>query len=296
MTEALALLREPFKPESVGKLPRVTCKDCSDRSKTCSKHQKSKCNECGNFISTAHIHLDYVGHAEVTDRLLTVDPGWSWEPCAFNDLGLPVVGKGAGGESILWIRLTICGVTRLGVGSVAPNAFDSEKQLIGDAIRNAAMRFGVALDLWAKEELESSLPSHGADDVAVNPVTGEITDGSSNGPRAEGGSGASVPPASPPAPASRTRRPPPGRAAASKSDAGTAATTMPAAALDSIRRLGERKGLDDSGLEQLAGVDFGGLSTLTTDQANELVAKVQAYVKPEDDPGRPFSFEKGAGE
>jgi hypothetical protein len=32
------------------------------------------------------------------------------------------------------------------------------------------------------------------------------------------------------------------------------------------------------------------------DQANELVAKVTAYVKPADDPGRPFSFEKGASE
>ena len=29
------------------------------------------------------------------------------------------------------------------------------KERIGDAIRNAAMRFGVALDLWSKEELES---------------------------------------------------------------------------------------------------------------------------------------------
>jgi hypothetical protein len=48
----------------------------------------------------------------------------------------------------LWIKLTICGVTRLGVGD-GKNA----KEVIGDAIRNAAMRFGVALDLWAKENL-----------------------------------------------------------------------------------------------------------------------------------------------
>jgi hypothetical protein len=31
------------------------------------------------------------------------------------------------------------------------------KERIGDAIRNAAMRFGIALDLWSKEELESTL-------------------------------------------------------------------------------------------------------------------------------------------
>ena len=33
--------------------------------------------------------------------------------------------------------------------------FELEKQLISDAIRNAAMRFGVALDLWAKEDLHA---------------------------------------------------------------------------------------------------------------------------------------------
>jgi hypothetical protein len=48
----------------------------------------------------------------------------------------------------LWIRLTICGVTRIGVGDGK-----SLKECIGDAIRNAAMRFGMALDLWAKETL-----------------------------------------------------------------------------------------------------------------------------------------------
>jgi hypothetical protein len=48
----------------------------------------------------------------------------------------------------LWIRLTVCGVTRLGVGDGK-----NMKERIGDAIRNAAMRFGVALDLWAKENL-----------------------------------------------------------------------------------------------------------------------------------------------
>jgi len=50
----------------------------------------------------------------------------------------------------LWIKLTICGVTRLGVGDGK-----SPKECIGDAIRNAAMRFGVALDLWAKEDLHA---------------------------------------------------------------------------------------------------------------------------------------------
>jgi hypothetical protein len=110
---AATALRKPFPPESVGKLPK------------------------GGAM------LDFVGHAAVTDRLLTVDPHWSWEPFALGADGLPAV---VGGN--LWIRLTVCGVTRIGVGD-GKNA----KECIGDAIRNAAMRFGVALDLWAKENL-----------------------------------------------------------------------------------------------------------------------------------------------
>jgi len=106
-------------------------------------------------LPKAGITLDYIGHATVTDRLLSVDPEWSWEPMAVADDGGPLIRHGAK-ELTMWIRLTVGGVSRLGVGSVAPNAFDVEKQLVGDAIRNAAMRFGVALDLWSKAELESA--------------------------------------------------------------------------------------------------------------------------------------------
>jgi hypothetical protein len=91
--------------------------------------------------------LDYCGHAAVTDRLLAVDPTWTWEPMATTPEGLPM----PDGSGNLWIKLTVCGVTRIGVGDGK-----SMKELIGDAIRNAAMRFGVALDLWSKEELEST--------------------------------------------------------------------------------------------------------------------------------------------
>lgn len=152
----LAKLREPFPEKTIGKLPRVTCKACRDR--RCQQHKQTKCAVCDAYITTAHIHLDYVGHAEVTDRLLSVDPRWSWEPLAWAEGGLPrFTMAGPEGAPIgLWIRLTVLGVTRLGYGSVEPDAFDAEKQLIGDALRNAAMRFGVALDLWSKTELESA--------------------------------------------------------------------------------------------------------------------------------------------
>lgn len=153
--EEAAKLREPFPPEQIGKLPRLTCAACRDaRSKVCGEHSKSKCRECGNYISSAHIHLDYVGHAATTDRLLSVDPEWTWAPLGTDDRGIPALASGLGESDepvCLWINLTVCGVTRPGFGSGK-----TAKIAIGDAIRNAAMRFGVALDLWAKEDLHAN--------------------------------------------------------------------------------------------------------------------------------------------
>ena len=154
MTETtvdLTKLRTPFAPEMVGKLPRVTCGDCSDRNKQCTKHNKVKCGVCQAYVSEKHIHIDYVGHADVTDRLLSVDPEWNWEPKAEDEHGLPVFDADRNGAPVgLWIKLTVGGVTRLGYGSCPSGQGDAVKVLIGDALRNAAMRFGVALDLWAK--------------------------------------------------------------------------------------------------------------------------------------------------
>lgn len=159
--DALAKLREPFAPEHVGKLPRVTCKECSNPKARCPKedgeHRRRKCDGCKAFVSPAHIHIDFVGHALVTDRLLSVDPEWAWEPMALAADGSPAIGRSVNGrDAVMWVRLTVAGVTRPGVGSAPLDSHETEKQLIGDALRNAAMRFGVALDLWAKSELESA--------------------------------------------------------------------------------------------------------------------------------------------
>lgn len=164
-TEALSKLREDFPAEVIGKLPRVTCKACSNKACGNENHKPRKCDgqgradrtACNGWLSPAHIHIDFVGHAHVTDRLLSADPEWTWEPLAFDPQGLPLVTRNPEGHSVLWIRLAVAGVTRLGVGTAPAGGFEVEKQLIGDAIRNAAMRFGVALTLWAKADLESSL-------------------------------------------------------------------------------------------------------------------------------------------
>jgi hypothetical protein len=135
----LALLREPFQPHQISKLPKPFKKDSP----------KGNCRECGGYHGLPALHLDYVGHAALTDRLLDADPLWTWEPVAdAGSLGLPVVSGG------LWIRLTVCGVTRFGFGCAdGKGGGDAVKEVIGDALRNAAMRFGAALDLWHKGKL-----------------------------------------------------------------------------------------------------------------------------------------------
>jgi hypothetical protein len=130
------MLREPFPPEVVGILPKPYKRDSP----------KSDCPVCGTYHGMPAVHLDYVGHAAVTDRLLTVDPWWSWDFVALDPDGMPVVDNAGG----MWITLTIAEVTRKGYGD-GPDP----KQRIGDAIRNAGMRFGIALQLWTKDELES---------------------------------------------------------------------------------------------------------------------------------------------
>jgi len=146
-------LRKPFDEKQIGKLPKVSCYNCTKATKTaqsaldkhCPAHKMIRCEVCQAFITEGHIHLDYVGHAITTDRILKVDPEFTWSPFAVGDDGLPALDR----EGNLWINLTIGGVTRPGVGDGA-----NAKERIGDALRNAAMRFGVAIDLWMKEEAE----------------------------------------------------------------------------------------------------------------------------------------------
>jgi hypothetical protein len=105
------------------------------------------------------IRLDYVSHGNVTRRLLEVDPEWNWEPLSFDDQGLPLFDERGG----LWIKLTVCGVTRIGYGEPqGSDTYDRIKGAIGNAIRVAAMRFGVALDLWAKD-LDHNIPEASSD-------------------------------------------------------------------------------------------------------------------------------------
>lgn len=146
---ALAKMRLPFETNQISKLPKPYKKDS----------EKGQCKECGGYHGLPAVHLDYVGHAALTDRLLDVDPMWSWEPYAVGQDGLPKLDSHGG----MWIKLTICGMTRIGYGDAqgktGPNAI---KEVIGDALRNGGMRFGAALDLWHKGILHMDV----ADDQA----------------------------------------------------------------------------------------------------------------------------------
>ena len=162
------ILRAPFPAELVGKLPRVNCSSCvKAQDKVCPKHTKIKCAVCGSMISSEHIHLDFVGHADVTNRLLLADPNWTWAPLSSDENGFPRIGESPdGSQFIMWINLTVGGVTRPGIGSVSKDVNDVIKELISDAIRNAAMRFGVALNLWSKGEyLEDSVIAQHVEEV-----------------------------------------------------------------------------------------------------------------------------------
>ena len=169
----LAALRAPFEDRLIGKLPKPT-KAQTDAVKSDYK-AGIRCNICGGWHHKDVVHLDYVGHAAITDRLLEVDPCWSWEPMALNEFGLPAQDKLGG----LWIKLTILGVTRIGYGdATGKTGGDAIKELIGDALRNAAMRFGCALELWHKGELHAPEPQeevvpHEAPKSELQPISDE---------------------------------------------------------------------------------------------------------------------------
>lgn len=153
---ALSKLREPFPANQIGTLPKPYK----------ANSEKGKCRECGGHHGLPAVHLEYVGHAALTDRLLDADAEWSWRPLALDERGLPAFDRDGG----LWIELTVAGVTRLGYGDASgKSGSNAIKEAIGDALRNAGMRFGAALDLWHKGDLHDAQEERGVE-PAPDPV------------------------------------------------------------------------------------------------------------------------------
>jgi hypothetical protein len=172
--ETLKKLRAEFPSNQISSLPKPTREQTAE----VKSNFKSgiRCDICGQWHHPKVVHLSYVGHAALTSRLLEVDPLWNWEPLALDDVGLPALDR----ESGLWIKLTVGGMTRIGYGD-APGKLggDAMKERIGDALRNAGIRFGCALDLWHKgdlyahEEAESSPEPEAKPEPKKQPISDE---------------------------------------------------------------------------------------------------------------------------
>lgn len=161
-TTPLEKLRVEFPANQIGLLPKAAKKDDPTPKSGCRPGTSASVD--GKYCGGSHVpsvHLDFVGHAALTERLLDADPGWGWEPMAKDEFGAPKF-DGFGG---LWIRLTVAGVTRIGYGDAQGKTAGSlaVKEIIGDALRNAGMRFGMALDLWHKGDLHDMAEEQGSD-------------------------------------------------------------------------------------------------------------------------------------
>jgi len=119
------------------------------------------------------IQLDFVGHADITRILIEIDPHWRLVPIAWEN-GRPAVNI-VNDMATMWFEMTLLGQARLAIGTAKANSPDLDKVLYGDALRNGAMRFGIGLSLWTKQEWEDlnhhapvskSAPSRGMAPVA----------------------------------------------------------------------------------------------------------------------------------
>lgn len=129
-------------PSTISRLPKPTSKN----------NEKGKCSECGGWHGLPAVHLDYMGHADVTLALIDVDPLWTWEPVTIDpQSGGPAIAN-QGGRLVMWGWLVVQGVRRLCVGTCDAGKGDPEKELIGDLLRNGAMRFGIGTRLWSKAD------------------------------------------------------------------------------------------------------------------------------------------------
>lgn len=117
--------------------------------------------------------LAYMGHAAVTRALIEVDPHWTYD-LVRDANGVPVV-QHLGKRLVVWGTLTVHGKTLPCVGTCEDRKFEPEKELIGDLLRNGAMRFGIGLSLWSKDEW-TDLTAPAPFDRVIGPIE-QLPDG-----------------------------------------------------------------------------------------------------------------------
>ena len=147
----LSRLSEDFPAEQVEKLPKPLKGGRDQPRFQCRPGTQASADgyHCGGYHSRA-IHLDYIGHATITERLNSVDPFWTIEFMVKH----PETGEPQVDPEGTWFNMTVLGVTRPCVGDAGGKGLtaNGRKELMGDAIRNGAMRFGVGTYLWSKSE------------------------------------------------------------------------------------------------------------------------------------------------
>lgn len=153
--QKLTELRAPFPADQIEKLPKQVKSFKQDPQQgkwQCRQGTNASADRiyCGGYHARS-VHLDYIGHATITERLNAVDPFWTINFLVTHpDTGVPFLDP-----SGTWFTMTVLGATRICVGDFGRNGVnhpDGRKELIGDAIRNGAMRFGVGTYLWSKSE------------------------------------------------------------------------------------------------------------------------------------------------
>jgi hypothetical protein len=118
------------------------------------------------------VTLSYVGHVHTSATLDDIDPDWQLE-LVTTATGMPDIQSrpyrvtrrdgsvaAEGNMLTLWGKITVLGFTRWCVGSVDALKPDAEKELIGDVLRNGAMRVGVFAGLWSKDMPGKATESH----------------------------------------------------------------------------------------------------------------------------------------
>lgn len=139
-----AYLRRPFPPEAQGKLTK---------SKTDYSPNARPCNICGakHQNPDGGVHVDYIGHAFLRERLNEVDYRLKVDRTPQGD---PMVVQEPGDDAhLVWLpfRLTVMGVTREEVGACSTAKDEWPKVLWSDVITRGAMAHGIGLWLWQKE-------------------------------------------------------------------------------------------------------------------------------------------------
>jgi hypothetical protein len=209
------MLQEPFNPDEVGLRPQVWCPKCRDgqkeppagggRSRCCGMkadqpgsgrvdHTRKKCPDCGQSMTQAHMHLSYVGHAHITERLIQTDPRWTWRPMgrdipdevmaaaiatgdhlmvqavisAYPPKIIEIPGPNGRAEHVMWGEVIIHDengdeVVMPGVGDAIGKNWDPNavKEMLGDLLRNALMRHGTGLQMWKKEDTDRAKRERG---------------------------------------------------------------------------------------------------------------------------------------